>query len=549
MSSKTSRSRAVADGQKTVDYWRLFRDLPDACLLFEASDPDYMIVEANKAREEMMQISRADTIGRPLFSVPPYTGEQFKSGPGKDLRQHLQQVMRTGRSYRLEAVRGTVFGVGGVKRTVYLQGAYVPLRDTAGKVCHILCIIHDVTDEMQAAEETKAMESRLSAALTIGKLGSWVFDPTDGRITGDENFKKLFFTPDELAHTYTIDMFLESVHKDDRPRVIAAVQRSLKRNVLFEEECRVYMQDGTIRWILARGEPEKGEDGTFSGVVVDLTEQRTLQAQVALARQQDRLNRQAARILRQRNEELEAISRSKDEFVALASHQLRTPATAVKQYIGMMLQGYVGDITEMQYDVLEKAFEGNERQIQIINQILSAARVDTGKLVVALMPLDLRSLVQGIAAEMRPVFEQREHTFTVRVPADPVYVAADLSYLRMAIENVVQNASVYTPKGGSVRMTLTVVRGNAVLRVSDTGVGIRKKDIGKLFVKFSRIHNPLSVEAGGSGIGLYLTAEIVRLHDGTVDVESRIGKGTTFAISLPLMHNKNIKKGDARRKG
>jgi signal transduction histidine kinase len=213
-----------------------------------------------------------------------------------------------------------------------------------------------------------------------------------------------------------------------------------------------------------------------------------------------------------------------------------------------MLQGYVGDITEVQRDVLEKAFEGNERQIQIINQILSAARVDTGRLVVVPTPLDLRSLTQGIAAEMGPTLELRDHMFTLRVPAQPVYVSADLTYLRMAIENVVQNATIYTPKGGAIRMELNQVRGNAVLRISDTGVGIRKKDIGKLFVKFSRIHNPLSVEAGGSGIGLYLTAEIVRLHGGTIHVESRIGRGTTFAISLPLVHNKNTKMESAGSK-
>jgi len=84
-----------------------------------------------------------------------------------------------------------------------------------------------------------------------------------------------------------------------------------------------------------------------------------------------------------------------------------------------------------------------------------------------------------------------------------------------------------------------------ILGIHDTGVGIRKADIGKLFVKFSRIHNPLSVEAGGSGIGLYLTAEIVRLHGGTVEVMSSLGKGTTFAISLPLVQNKSKPKRGA----
>jgi len=113
----------------------------------------------------------------------------------------------------------------------------------------------------------------------------------------------------------------------------------------------------------------------------------------------------------------------------------------------------------------------------------------------------------------------------------------------MAIENVLHNANVYTPKGGRITVKLTQVDKRCTLDIQDTGVGIRKADLGKLFVKFSRIHNPLSVEAGGSGIGLYLTAEIVRLHGGTVEVNSSLGKGSTFAISLPLMQNNSEPEG------
>jgi two-component system cell cycle sensor histidine kinase PleC len=286
-------------------------------------------------------------------------------------------------------------------------------------------------------------------------------------------------------------------------------------------------------------EPFDGQE-LFSGVVVDLTEQRNLRVQVELARQQERLNRRAARVLQERNEELEAISRSKDEFVALASHQLRTPATAVKQYIGMVLQGYVGAINEEQADVLTKAFESNERQIQIINQILSAARADTGRLVMMPMPIDLCSLIRGIVVDMDDTFRQRQHTLSLHLPKKPVRVAADLGYLRMAIENLLHNASVYTPLGGRVTVRITHTTRRCVVSIADTGVGIKKSDLGKLFVKFSRIHNPLSVEAGGSGIGLYLTAEIVRLHGGQINVESQVHKGSTFAISLPLMQNKVV---------
>jgi len=290
--------------------------------------------------------------------------------------------------------------------------------------------------------------------------------------------------------------------------------------------------------VLARAKAEV-RDGRliFPGVVVDMTEQRNLEEQVEVARRQDRLNRRAARVLQQRNEELEAISRSKDEFVALASHQLRTPATAVKQYIGMMLQDYVGSISPEQRDVLTKAFDSNERQIKIINQILSAARADTGRLVITPLLTDLCTLVRSVVTDMEPQIYQRKHTLSVELPDSPVYVSVDTGYLQMAIENVVHNASIYTPQGGAIRIRVNVTGNNCKLSISDTGVGIKKKDQSKLFVKFSRIHNPLSVEAGGSGIGLYLTAEIVRLHGGTILVQSRLHEGTTFAISLPLMQN------------
>jgi signal transduction histidine kinase len=365
-----------------------------------------------------------------------------------------------------------------------------------------------------------------------------VFDVASGKVTGDANLVQMFKMTEEGAKKYTIDNFLASIHKDDRGRVAAAVAKSVAENVLFEEECRVRLADGSRRWILARGEPESAEANTmFSGVVVDLTEQRNLRAQIELAKEQDRLNRRTTRILQHRNEELEVLSRSKDEFVALASHQLRTPATAVKQYVGMLLQGYVGTITDEQADVLQKAFDSNERQLQIIHQILNAARVDTGRLVMTPVPLDLKSLVAGLAADMRSAIEQRQHTLVVNVPEKPVYVRADLNYLRMAVENVLHNASVYTPKGGRITLTLTADKETVRLEITDTGVGIKKADMGQLFVKFARIHNPLSVEAGGSGIGLYLTAEIMHLHGGEVEVKSRLGKGSTFALLLPNVQN------------
>lgn len=547
MNSKTLPSDSPIDEQTSVDYWRLFRELPDPLLLFEAREPNYTIIEVNKVRESLGGFSREDYVGHPLFETYPFNTKRFSSTAGKDLRKQLRHIVRTGRSFQIEPFQQNMRGVDGTERTAYLQGYYYPIRGWEDKVKYILAVVHDVTEELHARERVATAESRLNAALTIGKVGSWVFDLASRRIIGDDNFKRLFKMTDIVAKKYSLNDFIGSVRSEDRRRVLAAVKRSIKMRIPFEEECRVTIDDGTEHYILSRGRYEEHEgQAIFSGVVVDLTEQHSLQEQVEEARKKYKLNQRMTRILQQRNEELEAISRSKDEFVALASHQLRTPATAVKQYIGMVLQGYVGDINEEQADVLARAFESNERQIQIINQILSAARADTGKLVMMSVPIDLGELVEGIAADMDEIFKQRQQTFSVAAPKKPVIVECDIGYLRMAIENVIHNANVYTPIGGSVTLRLRKVGSKSVLSVSDTGVGIKNADIGKLFVKFSRIHNPLSVEAGGSGIGLYLAAEIVRLHGGELAVNSQVGKGSTFAISLPLMQNKE---SESRAKG
>jgi signal transduction histidine kinase len=390
-----------------------------------------------------------------------------------------------------------------------------------------------------AEDRAKIAEDRLEMALAISGIGSWKMRIGSKVIIGDKKVAALFHVNTRLlARGLPVDDFWMTVNEEDRARMQDSVRKSLKNNTVFDEGCRITLPNGEKRWLLVRGRVEKEQgDPVISGVVMDVTERRDLQAQVELARRQDQLNRQAAKILQERNDELEAIARTKDEFVALASHQLRTPATAVKQYLGMVLQGYAGDISEVQHEMLGKAFEGNERQLQIITQILNAARVDTGRLVMAPVRLDLRTLAQGAANDLRSSFEQHNHTFSIELPEQPVMVSGDQGYLRMAIENILQNATVYTPDGGTIHVTLKARRGQCELRIADTGVGIRKTDIPKLFDKFSRIHNPLSVAAGGSGIGLYLASEIVRLHGGQVKVESKLHVGTTFAIWLPLAQN------------
>lgn len=226
------------------------------------------------------------------------------------------------------------------------------------------------------------------------------------------------------------------------------------------------------------------------------------------------------------------IDHAKDEFMSLASHQLRTPATAVKQFLGMIREGYVGGLTKDQADMINDAYLSNERQLSIISDMLQVARVDAGRMVLRKTTVDLVALVKEVVAEQTPIIIDRGQTVTV-AQAKRVVAGVDRSRLRMVLENLVSNASKYTPAGGTITASVATTGKMVHIEVTDTGVGIKDDDMRHLFGKFSRITNELSTLVGGSGLGLYLAKRIIDLHGGTIEVRSTPGKGTTFIVLLP----------------
>jgi two-component system sensor histidine kinase/response regulator len=243
---------------------------------------------------------------------------------------------------------------------------------------------------------------------------------------------------------------------------------------------------------------------------------------------------QRKRIEAQRVEQLMEINRSKDEFIALASHQLRTPATAVKQYIGMILEGYAGEVTPEQQRFLQSAYDSNERQIQVVNDILRVAKLDLKKIVLKKQDTDIVKLVESIMRDLTSHFENREQNVNFDTSKKVICTPVDSEYIRMAIGNIIDNASKYTPEGKKVCVSIEDNGNeNVQIIIKDEGVGISEEGMEKLFKKFSRIENPLSVKVGGTGLGLYWAKEIIELHGGTIKVTSTIDVGTTFTIFLP----------------
>jgi PAS domain S-box-containing protein len=306
-------------------------------------------------------------------------------------------------------------------------------------------------------------------------------------------------------------------------------QRELEEAKKFgrvEDEGWRIRKDGTRFWanvVITALYDEAGILRGFAKVTRDLTERKKMEDDLVKVNSE----------LKQQQEELTLLNQVKDEFISLASHQLRTPATGVKQYLGLVLQGFLGEVPKEQKVVLEKAFSSNERQIELINDLLRVAQIDAGRIVLKKTAVDITVLVKDVISEQNESFRVRRQYIELTAPAKPLIVNLDSRRFRMVLDNLIDNASKYTPSGGNITVCLEPINECISIAVEDTGVGIKEEDINKLFNKFTRIGNVLSEEVGGSGLGLYWANKVVQLHSGYIEVESKLGQGTKFTIMVP----------------
>ena len=244
-------------------------------------------------------------------------------------------------------------------------------------------------------------------------------------------------------------------------------------------------------------------------------------------------------ILRER-----ATEGAKNEFLSLASHQLRTPATSVKQYLGMVNAGYFGKLNREQKEALDIAYQSNESEISIINSLLNIAKLNLEKIQITKKPVVIAALVKSVVDEYMPQVKAAGQALTFTNRLKQQKASLDATYFKTVVENLVDNAIKYSPEGARISLELRTARASKLpkrtapsfeLVIRDDGVGIKKRDMGKLFKKFSRVPGAASEAVDGSGLGLYWAKQIVERHDGHITVWSREGKGTRFIITLPLL--------------
>jgi signal transduction histidine kinase len=239
---------------------------------------------------------------------------------------------------------------------------------------------------------------------------------------------------------------------------------------------------------------------------------------------------EATRQLRKTNEKLKALDETKDDFISMASHQLRTPLTSVKGYLSMILEGDAGKVTGTQKEMLGQAFFSSQRMVYLIADLLNVSRLKTGKFVIEAGPVNLATLVEQELGQLQETAKSRQLTLSYDKPKEFPWLMLDETKTRQVIMNFVDNAIYYTPAGGHISVQLADNPATVELRVVDDGIGVPKHEQPHLFTKFYRAGNARKARPDGTGLGLFMAKKVVAAQGGSIIFDSQDGKGSTFGF-------------------
>ena len=489
-------------------------------------DANGHILTANKSAERLLGLTLQQMQGR--NSLDPRWRSVYEDGSPMPGDQHApQHVLRTKKSYNNQLMG--IHKPDGQLIWLSVNAQPVLVDD---KLVGIVTSFFDVTITKKVKDElerqllvTEAITNIASSCLFMIDVNGCLtyMNPAANRVTGYTSKEAL----GKKLHT-----LIHHSHPDGSPYLantcpMVATYKYGTPNEIHEDV--FFRKDGSAFPALISATPIPSPDGVRSTVI----EFRNIEEIKTALRRNTELEASTL-ILQQQQAQLVAINSAKDDFIAIASHQLRTPATAVKQYLGIVLEGYAEPLTERQTSFVQTAYDSNERQMNIISDLLKTANLDSNRFYLKKQTVSLTDMLRDVITDMQPVLDIKAQVIHQAFPKTAVKAVLDPIEMKIVFMNLLENASKYSYPESAIEIAIKKTAGAVTIAITDSGVGINSINSERIFDKFTRINNEMSDTVSGSGLGLYWVQKIIKAHNGTIKVRSTVGQGSCFTVRLPL---------------
>jgi len=405
------------------------------------------------------------------------------------------------------------------------------LWDGTGKLRGFSKITRDITERRRADELLREIEQRLTLACTSGEVGVWDLD-----LIADQAWRSLqhdrIFGYESLLPHWGKEIFSRHVLPEDRELVKQRFEEAFQNGHL-EFECRIIRADQAVRWISAKGEVLRNEQGQpirMMGAVIDVTERKRAEAE-----KRKFVDRLAAsnQELELRNREVERVTKLKSKFLASMSHELRTPLNAIVGFSELLAEGTPGQLNDKQKRFVNHIKQGSAHLLQLINDILDLSKIEAGQLELRCEGFQIKDALPEVLSTIRPLAMAKNIPIEQKMENDQ-HVYADRVRFKQILYNLLSNAVKFTPKEGRIDIDCHGDGNSVCISVTDSGIGIRAEDQAVIFEEFRQVEGPAGTTHEGTGLGLAITKRLVEQQGGRISLESEFGKGSRFTFTLPV---------------
>lgn len=393
-------------------------------------------------------------------------------------------------------------------------------------------------DEKSTKEELQKNEERLRLSTELANVAVWEYNTITGIMSRSKNHDKLYGM--EIQEKWAFETFVNATHPDDRELSNATIQESVAIGGPdeYKFDFRVVYPDKSIHWLNVIGQvvkrDEQGLGILVRGFLIDITDRKKAEEELKLHRENlEELVKQRTAELETEKERALSADRLKSAFLATMSHELRTPLNSIIGFTGVLLQERPGPVNNEQKKQLGMVQTSARHLLSLINDVLDISKIEAGQLNINIERFDISQVIRKVVDNSRPFAEKKNLRMEILVARGVKNVYSDKLRVEQILLNLVTNAIKFTV-AGSITIECSLIRQFVVIKLTDTGIGIEKEEMEKLFKPFMQVDTGLTRKYEGTGLGLSICKRLLDLLNGSIEVESVPGTGSTFIVKLPM---------------